>query len=103
MVVFPPNFERESDVLPAFAVGGKVRTAAQGHSGHTRLPAYARNAEGVVYASCGVHPLPDAEARGDDHAEHLYTIAFRAADLFHEVTNDDLVHLDLWESYLVAA
>jgi len=102
MVLFPPNFERESDAVPHFSVGDKVLTAAQGHSGHTRLPAYARNAVGEIFASRGVHPLPDAEARGEDMAEHLYTIAFRAADLFPEVTNDDVIYLDLWESYLAA-
>jgi len=102
MAVYPPNFERESDAVPAFAVGASVHTATHGHSGHTRLPAYARNAEGTIHASCGVHPLPDAEARGVDHAEHLYTVAFRAADLFPEVSNDDIVYLDLWESYLDA-
>ena len=102
MAITPPNFERESDAVPNFSVGEKIRTAVLGHSGHTRLPAYARNAEGVIYSSSGVHPLPDAEARGEDHAEHLYTIAFRAADLFPEVTNDDLIYLDLWESYLAA-
>ena len=103
MVVYPPNFERESDVAPGFAIGARVRTAAQGNSGHTRLPAYARNAEGVIHASCGVHPLPDAEAQGRDHAEHLYTVVFLAADLFSEVTNDDVIYLDLWESYLASA
>lgn len=103
MVFFPPNFERKTDVKAAFAVGGSVRTAAQGHSGHTRLPAYARNAVGVIHAHHGAHPLPDAEARGEDIAQHLYTVAFRAADLFPEVTNDDVIYLDLWESYLAAA
>ncbi len=102
IVVSPPNFERESDAAPAFSVGDQVRTAAQGHSGHTRLPAYARNAVGIIHASCGVHPLPDAEAGGQDHAEHLYRVAIRAADLFPEVINDDVIYLDLWESYLAA-
>ena len=70
---------------------------------HTRLPAYARNSVGVIHAHHGAHPLPDAEARGMDIAQHLYTVAFRAADLFPEVSNDDVIYLDLWESYLAAA
>ncbi len=103
IVVTPPNFERPTDVAPGFSVGGTVITAAQGHSGHTRLPAYARNTKGVIHAHHGAHPLPDAEARGEDVIEHLYTVEFRAADLFPEVTNSDVIYLDLWESYLAAA
>ena len=102
MLVTPVSFERPATSAAAFATGDKVRTAAQGHSGHTRLPAYARNAVGIIHAERGAHPLPDAEARGKDVAEHLYTVEFRAADLFPEVTNDDVVYLDLWESYLAA-
>lgn len=103
MLYVPPNFERPIDTPPAFTKGGKVRTAAHGHSGHTRLPAYARNAVGTIYAHHGAHPLPDAEARGEKIVQHLYTVGFRAADLFPEVTNDDEIYLDLWESYLVGA
>jgi len=102
MVVTPPNFERPTNQKPSFAIGGKVLTDAHGHTGHTRLPAYARNAVGVIHAHHGAHPLPDAEARGQDVIEHLYTIEFLASDLFPEVTNNDVIYLDLWESYLAA-
>lgn len=99
----PVDFERTAVGSPAFAEGDRVRTAALGHSGHTRLPAYARNATGTVLAHRGTHPLPDAEARGEDRAEPLYTVVFRAADLFPEVTSNDEITLDLWESYLARA
>lgn len=102
MVTTPVDFERPATPA-AFATGDRVRTAAHGHSGHTRLPAYARNAIGTVMAHRGAHPLPDAEAFGEDRAEPLYTIIFRASDLFPEVTNGDEITLDLWESYLAPA
>ncbi len=103
IVVTPPCFEQSTDTPAAFRVGETVVTAARGHSGHTRLPAYVRNAKGVIHAHRGAHPLPDAEARGEQIAEHLYTVEFRAADVFEEVANNDLIYLDLWESYLATA
>lgn len=102
MVRTPVDFERPSNTAPRFAPGSRVRTAAQGHSGHTRLPAYARNAIGSVLAHRGAHPLPDAAALGEEKAEHLYTVVFRATDLFPEIANEDEITLDLWESYLNA-
>ena len=101
--VFPVNFERAAKESPAFKIGERIRTDAQGHAGHTRLPAYARGAVGEVEAYRGFHPLPDREAAGEEYAEPLYTVAFAMRDLFAEVTNDDVVTLDLWESYLERA
>ena len=100
----PTDFERPVPEAPAFAVGARARAARHGHPGHTRLPAYARGARGVVVAHRGAHLMPDDGARGIERAEHLYTVAFLRADLFPEAAGSpDKVHLDLWESYLAPA
>ncbi len=103
MLTSPASFEREANGTPAFEVGDSVRTDERGRSGHTRLPAYARGANGTIHAYRGAHLLPDAGAKGEDVPEHLYTVGFAARDLFPEVDNDDTIYLDLWESYFVSA
>ena len=104
MLTTAADFERAVADPPAHAVGDRVRTAAHGHPGHTRLPAYARGAEGEVVAHRGAHVMPDDAARGIERADHLYTVAFARGDLFPEAAGSaDRVHLDLWESYLAPA
>ncbi len=104
MLTTPVDFERPAPAPPAFAVGDRVRTAARGHPGHTRLPAYARGAVGAIVAHRGAHPVPDEGARGVHRAEALYTVAFARGDLFPEAAGSaDRVHLDLWERYLERA
>ena len=104
MLTTPANFERPSASPPAFAPGDRVRTAMRGHSGHTRLPAYARGCTGTVIARRGAHLMPDDGARGVERAEPLYTVAFARGDLFAEAAGSpDRVHLDLWERYLARA
>lgn len=95
---------------PAFAVGATVRTRALPQNafvpgGHIRLPAYAADKAGRVVLSHGPHVFPDRNAHGlGEGAEPLYTVAFRAADLWPDAEHPgDEVTLDLWESYLVAA
>ena len=103
MLTTPAIFERDTNVAPAFAEGDAVRTLAQGHSGHFRLPAYARGAKGKIHAHRGAHPLPDKGAQGEEVPEHLYTVAFAASDVFPDGNPRDTLHLDLWESYLERA
>ena len=104
MLTTPANFEREVAEAPGFAVGTRVRTAAHGHSGHTRLPAYARGTVGEIIAHRGAHLMPDEGARGVHRAEHLYTVVFLHGDLYPEAAGSpDKIHLDLWESYLADA
>jgi nitrile hydratase beta subunit len=95
---------------PAFALGQRVQTRAIAENaftpgGHIRLPAYAAGKCGRVILSHGSHVFPDRNAHGQgEAAEPLYTVAFRAADLWGaaEDTGDE-VTLDLWQSYLCAA
>ena len=100
----PVDFERAVDAAPGFAEGDTVRAQNEGRPGHTRLPAYARGKAGRILAHRGAHLLPDAGARGEHRAEHLYTVAFRSADLWPEADRPgDEVMIDLWESYLERA
>ncbi|MEM1352586.1 MAG: nitrile hydratase subunit beta [Pseudomonadota bacterium] len=99
--------DRPGDFPQAFAPGDAVlaRHFAENidfPGGHTRLPAYAAGARGRILICHGAHVLPDAAAHGkDDTAEPLYTVAFKASELWaHPEHPDDEVMLDLWQSYL---
>lgn len=95
------DFSRPATQAPAFAMGDRVHTKIIPGTSHTRLPGYAMDKPGTVYACRGNHLLPDAGARGEERAEPLYTIAFAAADLWPEGKGKrDRVFIDLWESYL---
>lgn len=96
--------------MPVFAPGDRVCTRALPQNafvaeGHIRLPAYAAGKTGRVILSHGPHVFPDRNAHGlGESPEPLYTVAFRAADLWAEPEHPgDEVTLDLWESYLSAA
>lgn len=96
------SFAKEVTTPSQFAVGQIVRTRRHMHEGHTRLPAYARDREGVIIDHHGAHALPDAGAKGEDIGEHLYTVRFAASELWGAEANpNDDVTLDLWESYFV--
>jgi nitrile hydratase len=69
------------------------------------LPAYAQGRPGCIHAHHGAHVFADGAAAGDEHAEHIYSVVFEAADLWPEAAERrgaprDRVFLDLWESYL---
>jgi nitrile hydratase beta subunit len=85
----------------AFAVGSPVRARLMGPPGHTRLPGYVRGRQGLVVAHHGAHVVPDASARGEHRAGHLYTVSFAASDLWSEAReSQDRILVDLWEEYL---
>jgi nitrile hydratase beta subunit len=93
---------RVVDEAPAFQVGERVRTAANSVSGHTRLPAYARNQIGVVAALQGGWVFPDSNAHGlGENPQHLYCVQFQGETLWgEEAEPGQSVYLDLFESYL---
>lgn len=96
------DFEMEELAPARYRVGDQVLTRSHTTSGHTRLPAYARNATGTIMAHHGTHPLPDQGALGHHVGEHLYTVTFSAAELWGDDANPrDSVSLELWESYFV--
>lgn len=94
-------FDRPADTTPAFAIGDQVLTNRHGHSGHSRLPAYARATVGTITAHHGAHVFADRNAEGVEDPQHLYTVEFTAVALWGENADPrDTVRLDLWEPYL---
>lgn len=95
---------RRLDTPPAFVPGDTVVANSVGAPGHTRLPAYLRGHTGIVEAYRGVQVLPDANALGEERAEHLYTVGFAAGDLWQDAENPkDRIYADMWESYVERA
>lgn len=98
------RFDREIDEAPSYKVGDHIRTNQLGQRHHTRLPAYVRGRPGVIHAHHGAHVFPDANAKGEEVAQHLYTVVFEAHDLWPEgAGKNDRVFVDLWERYLEPA
>lgn len=96
------SFARPTSAAPRFAPGQRVQTARHPTAGHTRLPAYARARTGTVLAHHGAHLFADSGATGIEEAQHLYTVAFTAPELWGTGDPRDSVTLDLWEPYLAA-
>lgn len=87
-----------------FHVGDRVRAIFHTPLGATRLPRYLRGHVGTIEQVRGWHVLPDANAHGEERAEPLYCIGFRATDIWDDVKGaQDMVFADLWESYLEPA
>ena len=98
--------ERESGPQPEFFVGQSVVTRSAENlkinGGHTRLPTYAAGKQGTIVALHGNHVFPDSNAhKAGEAPEPLYTVAFRAETLWqHPEKQEDVILLDLWQSYL---
>jgi nitrile hydratase beta subunit len=85
-----------------FSVGQAVRARNLNPGGHTRLARYVRGKAGVVVSDNGRQLLPDDHAAGrGETLQRLYTVKFKAQDLWGENVNPrDSLCIDLWESYL---
>ncbi|MDT5046032.1 MAG: nitrile hydratase subunit beta [Mycobacterium sp.] len=93
--------ERRATTDPMFTVGQEVRTLAQPASHHTRLPGYARGKVGRIERINGVHVFADTHASGrGEQPQWLYTVAFRAPDLWAGGDPELTVSIDAWEPYL---
>ena len=90
---------------PRFIVGHTVRVTKDSPAGHTRAPRYLRGRTGQVVAGHGVFQFPDAVAAGRGaEPQHCYTVAFIAGELWgRDAEAADMIHADLWESYLEPA
>jgi nitrile hydratase len=97
---------RRDDVTVAarFAAGAGVRARNLNPVGHTRLPRYLRDKQGVVFRDHGVFDLQDTDADGyslGEKPQHVYTVRFTARELWGEQANSrDVVFAELWEDYL---
>jgi nitrile hydratase beta subunit len=96
---------RKVERQPAFRLGDAIRTRNIHPQSHTRLPRFARDKPGVIVLLHGAHVYPDTLALGQgENPQPLYTVAFRARDLWGESANPrDTVRIDLWEDYLEPA
>ena len=98
--------ERSMDTSPKFQIGDRVKTlspekTAIVKNGHTRLPKYAADKNGVIIAYHGGHVLPDSNAHGlGENPEHLYAVQFKSSDIWQDADERDYVVVDCWESYL---
>ena len=96
---------RDVERQPVFQVGDAVRTRNINPTTHTRLPRFARDKPGVIVRLHGAHVFPDTNALSQgENPQPLYTVEFRARDLWGEAANPrDTVRVDLWEDYLAPA
>lgn len=85
-----------------FAVGDEVVVRDMHPPGHTRAPRYLRGKRGGVIHVAPRFSLPDAAAHGmPARAEHTYHVRFHARELWAEAAgSNEVVIVDLWESYL---
>jgi nitrile hydratase subunit beta len=83
-----------------FTAGDRVRVRQFHSPGHTRCPRYVRGKAGVVIQVDGVSPLPDAEVRGLDCPEPVYSVRFSADELWRDGQRGASVTVSLWDSYL---
>ncbi len=96
------RFDAPANSPPAFELGETVVTTTGVSTGHTRLPAYARAKSGRIFDRHGTFIFADDNARNIKRYQHLYTVEFRAGELWPESGDSaDTVNLDLWEAHLV--
>ncbi|MEO7854436.1 MAG: nitrile hydratase subunit beta [Rubrivivax sp.] len=88
-----------------FQLGDRVRACSGPFAHHTRLPAYARQHNGVIARVHGCHVFADAHAQGQgEQPQWLYSVAFHAAELWGAQGDaGQTVSIDAWESYLEPA
>ena len=95
-----------NDGQPAkFAEGDIVRVINNHAKGHTRVPRYVRGHLGKIVSDEGVFQFADTLAAGEGACpQHCYTVQFSAETLWGEdAGKNELMYVDLWESYLEPA
>jgi nitrile hydratase beta subunit len=84
--------------------GDRVRVKNDFVPGHVRMPAYIRGKEGVVVSETPVYPFPDAHAHGvKAEDEPTYDVRFKSEDLWPNSSDNALVHVGVFQSYLEPA
>jgi nitrile hydratase beta subunit len=96
---------RNVDRHPRYQPGDAVVARNIQPTGHTRLPRYVRDKQGVVLALRGTHVFPDSNAHFQaENPQPLYTVKFAARALWGDAANPrDTVCIDFWEDYLEPA
>lgn len=95
----------EPPTPPRFKAGDRVRTKNLHPTGHTRLPRYARDKQGVVERHHGAFIFPDAHAAsGRKIASRCYCVRFEGRELWGaDADPRDAIYVDLFEDYLEPA
>jgi nitrile hydratase subunit beta len=96
---------RAPAVPPRFQVGDRVVARNTHPHGHTRLPRYVRGKRGTIHAHYGTHLTPDTNAHGlGEQPQPVYNVRFDARELWGDSAEErQVLHIDLWESYLEPA
>ena len=105
-VIAQGGAHRVHEHVPArFRPGDRVHTRNINPLGHTRLPRYARDKDGVIDRDHGVHVFPDAHAAGlGKKPQHVYSVRFTMRELWGpDAPARDNVYIDLWDDYLEPA
>lgn len=85
-----------------FQPGDQVRVREDHFAGHIRMPGYIRGKVGMVVSESPLYPFPDAHAHGvAAEWEPTYDVRFRTQDLWPGSADDALVHVAVFQSYLV--
>ena len=85
-----------------FKAGDRVRVRTDYVPGHVRMPGYIRGKTGVVVSKSPVYPFPDAHAHGvKAEDEPTYDVRFSTDDLWPDSADKALVHVAVFESYLL--
>ena len=92
-------------IQAGFEVGDSVMVRNLNHSGHCRVPGYAKGKRGRIELDHGIFDLPDALVAGQlESKQHCYCVSFASRELWGEGGNaNDRISLDLWEDYLAPA
>jgi len=90
---------------PRFKVGDRVRTKNIHPVGHTRLPRYARDKQGVVDRDHGAFIFPDSHAATRQKIpQRCYSVRFEGRELWGSNAGPrDAVYVDLFDDYLEPA
>ena len=92
---------RTSAPAQSFAIGEQVRVKNEFTSGHTRMPGYIRGKTGLVVAISPPYPFPDAAGHGMAETwEPTYDVRFRSEELWPDSSDEALVHVGVFQSYL---
>jgi nitrile hydratase len=87
-----------------FKPGDRVRVRLDFVPGHVRMPGYIRGKAGVVVAESPAYPFPDAHAHSvQAEDEPTYDVRFRTEDLWPGSSDNALVHVGVFQSYLERA
>jgi nitrile hydratase subunit beta len=85
----------------AFKPGDRVRVRLDSVPGHMRMPGYVRGKAGVVVGVSPPYPFPDAHAHAvQAQDEPTYDVRFRSSELWPDSSDDALVHVGVFPSYL---